>query len=56
MQALLEAARDCFDRFNRYPHSILSVIGSHAARFVCLYLVQVQESSCARRKHRGTLP
>ncbi len=34
MQALLAAARDCFDRFNRCPHSILSVIGSHAARLI----------------------
>lgn len=31
-QALLAAARDFFDRYNRCPHKILSVIGSHAAK------------------------
>ncbi len=31
-QALLAAARDFFDRFNQCPHTILSVIGSHAAK------------------------
>jgi transposase len=30
-QALLAAARDFFDRYNRSPQAILSVIGSHAA-------------------------
>ena len=30
-QALLAAARDFFDRYNQYPHSILSIIGSHTA-------------------------
>ena len=32
MQALLTAARDCFDRFNQCPQKILSVIGSNAAK------------------------
>jgi transposase len=32
MQALLTAARECFDRFNRRPQQILSVIGSNAAK------------------------
>jgi transposase len=32
MKALLAAAQDCFDRFNQRPHTILSVIGSHAAK------------------------
>lgn len=31
-QALLTAARECFDRFNRCPQTILSVIGSNAAK------------------------
>jgi transposase len=31
-QALLAAARDFFDRYNQCPHTILSVIGSHAAK------------------------
>jgi transposase len=30
-QALLTAAQECFARFNRRPHQILSVIGSNAA-------------------------
>ena len=32
MQALLIAARECFDRFNQRPRQILSVIGSNAAK------------------------
>jgi hypothetical protein len=32
MQALLTAARECFDRFNQCPQQILSVIGSNAAK------------------------
>lgn len=31
MQALLAAAGECFERFNRCPQQILSVIGSNAA-------------------------
>jgi transposase len=31
-QALLAAARDFFDRYNQYPHQLLSVIGSKAAK------------------------
>lgn len=31
MHALLAAARECFERFNRCPRQILSVIGSNAA-------------------------
>jgi transposase len=31
-QALLTAARDCFDRFNRCPQQILSVIGAKPAK------------------------
>ena len=31
MQALLAAARECFERFNQRPQQILSVIGSNAA-------------------------
>jgi len=31
-QALLEAAHDCFERFNRCPQNILSVIGSKAKK------------------------
>ena len=34
MQALMAAAQDCFNRFNRSPHTILSVIGSHAAKLL----------------------
>ncbi len=34
MQALLAAAQECFERFNRSPDTILSVIGSHAAKLV----------------------
>ena len=34
MQALLAAAQECFERFNRSPGTILSVIGSHAAKLV----------------------
>jgi transposase len=30
-QLLLAAARDFFDRYNQYPHKLLSVIGSHPA-------------------------
>jgi transposase len=30
-QALLDAARDFFDRYNRYPAKLLSVIGNHSA-------------------------
>jgi putative transposase len=29
--ALLQAARDFFERYNRCPHQVLSIIGSHAA-------------------------
>ncbi len=32
MQALLVAARECFERFNQRPQQILSVIGSNAAK------------------------
>jgi transposase len=31
MNALLAAARECFDRFNQRPQQILSIIGSKAA-------------------------
>jgi putative transposase len=31
-QALLAAARDFFDRYNRYPERILSIIGSKAKK------------------------
>jgi hypothetical protein len=31
---LLVAARDFFDRFNRCPHQVLSIIGSHAKSFI----------------------
>lgn len=34
MQALLAASQDFFDRYNQCPGSILSVIGSHAAKLV----------------------
>lgn len=30
-QALLVAAQQFFDRYNQYPHKLLSVIGSHSA-------------------------
>jgi transposase len=30
-QALLVAAQHFFDRYNQYPHELLSVIGSHSA-------------------------
>jgi transposase len=34
MQALLVAAQEFFERYNQYPHKLLSVIGSHAAKVV----------------------
>jgi hypothetical protein len=34
MQALLAAAQDFFNRFNRCPHTILPIIGSHATGIV----------------------
>jgi putative transposase len=33
-QALLAAARDFFERYNRYPQKVLSIIGSHAAEVI----------------------
>ena len=33
VQALLEATREFFDRYNRTPEKILSVIGAHSAGF-----------------------
>ena len=32
--ALLQAAQEFFDRYNRIPHQVLSIIGSHAAGFI----------------------
>jgi transposase len=37
-QALLAAAQQFFDRYNRCPERILSVIGSKAEKVVCMYL------------------
>jgi transposase len=34
VKALLVAAADCFDRYNREPHKTLSIIGSNAAKAV----------------------
>jgi putative transposase len=34
VKALLEAAREFFDRYNREPQRILSVIGSHAQKVI----------------------
>ena len=34
VRALLAAARDFFDRHNQRPHTVLSIIGSHAAKAV----------------------
>jgi len=34
MQALLAASQECFERFNRSPDTILSIIGSNAAELV----------------------
>jgi putative transposase len=31
VEALLQAAQDFFDRYNRCPHQVLSIIGSHAS-------------------------
>ena len=34
VKALLDAARDFFDRYNRCPEEVLSIIGSHATLFL----------------------
>ena len=39
VKALLQAARDFFDRDNWEPQRLLSVIGSHAQKIIRLYLV-----------------
>ena len=44
VKALLAAAADCFARYNREPQTTLSIIGSNAAKAVCLYLVPCQAS------------
>lgn len=31
LEALLQAAQDFFDRYNRCPHQVLSIIGTHAS-------------------------
>jgi transposase len=43
--ALLQAAQDFFDRHNRVPQRVLSIIGSHIANLVCVYLAVVPERS-----------
>jgi transposase len=34
LEALLQAAQEFFDRYNRCPQQVLSIIGSHAARLL----------------------
>lgn len=34
LEALLQAAQEFFDRYNRRPQQMLSIIGSHAARLL----------------------
>ncbi len=34
VKALLAATSDFFDRYNRHPHAVLSIIGSHATKAI----------------------
>jgi hypothetical protein len=38
VKALIQAAQNFFDRYNKIPQQILSIVGVHPKRFLCLYL------------------
>ena len=39
VKALIEASEDFLCRYNKTPEKVLSIIGTHLARLLCLYLV-----------------